>query len=259
MANRRAGMRKNKWLSYGDLAWTESIITAPADYADETEFYVKLIKENAQTETKTLLHLGCGAGGHDYIFKKHFKVTGVDISERMLEIARKTNPEVTYVHGDMRRLDLNECFDAVAIPDSIDYMLTLKELRKAISAASKNMKPGGVLLIVANTYEDFQQNNFCYTGAKDDVEITIFENNYVSKQDPSTYEATLVYLIRQEGKLNVYTDNHKLGLFSQTEWLSLLKDAGLKVKQTSLDGIYDRFILGQGEYPMRVFICVKPR
>lgn len=36
-------------------------------------------------------------------------------------------------------------------------------------------------------------------------------------------------------------------------------DAGLKVKQTRLDGIYDRFILGQGEYPMRVFICVKPR
>jgi SAM-dependent methyltransferase len=252
-------MRTNKWLAYGDLAWTESIITSPTEYADETQFYVNLIKENAQTEIKTLLHLGCGAGGHDYIFKKHFKVIGVDISEKMLEIARKTNPEVTYVHGDMRSVDLNERFDVVAIPDSIDYMATLPELRKSIVAACKHMMPGGVLLIVVKTREEFRENNFCYTGVKDDVEITIFENNYIPKQDPSTYEATLVFLIRQEGKLSVHTDNHRLGLFSQAQWLILLRDAGLKVKQTRLDGVYDPFILGQGEYPMKVFIGVKPR
>ena len=252
-------MRKNKWLSYGDLAWTESIITSPADYSDETEFYVNLIKENAQTETKNLLHLGCGAGGNDYTFKKHFKVTGVDISEKMLEIARKTNPEVTYLRGDMRSIDLNERFDVVAIPDSIDYMVTLPELQSAIAAACKHLMPGGVLLIVAKTREELRENNFCYTGAKDDVEITIFENNSIPKQDPSTYEATLVYLIRQEGKLSIHTDIHRLGLFSQAEWLSLFEDAGLKVKQASLDGVYDPFILGQGEYPMKVFFGVKPR
>lgn len=252
-------MRTNKWLAYGDLAWTESIITSPTEYADETQFYVNLIKENAQTEIKTLLHLGCGAGGHDYIFKKHFKVIGVDISEKMLEIARKTNPEVTYVHGDMRSVNLNERFDVVAIPDSIDYMATLPELRKSIVSACKHMMPGGVLLIVVKTREEFRENNFCYTGVKDDVEITIFENNYIPKQDPSTYEATLVFLIRQEGKLSVHTDNHRLGLFSQAQWLILLRDAGLKVKQTRLDGVYDPFILGQGEYPMKVFIGVKPR
>jgi len=252
-------MQTNKWLSYGDLAWTESIIASPADYADETEFYVNLIKENAQTETKNLLHLGCGAGVNDYTFKKHFKVTGVDISEKMIEIARKTNPEVTYLQGDMRSVDLNERFDIVAIPDSIDYMVTLPELQSAIAAACKHLMPGGVLLIVAKTREELRENNFCYTGAKDDVEITIFENNFIPKQDPSTYEATLVYLIRQEGKLSIHTDIHRLGLFSQAEWLSLFDDAGLKVKQVSLDGVYDPFILGQGEYPMKVFIGVKPR
>lgn len=66
-------MQTKKWLSYGDLAWTESIITSPADYANETEFYMNLIKENARTETKNFLHLGCKAGGNDYTFKKNFK------------------------------------------------------------------------------------------------------------------------------------------------------------------------------------------
>lgn len=251
-------MQPNKWLSYGDLAWTESIITSPGDYADETEFYINIIKENSEIETKTLLHLGCGAGGNDYIFKKHFKVTGVDISEEMLGIAREINPEVTYLHGDMRNIDLKACFDAVAIPDSIDYMATLPELELTIGAASKHLKPGGVLLIVAKTREEFRENNFCYTGAKDDVEITIFENNYIPKTDRSTYEATLVYLIRKQCKLSIHTDCHILGLFSQTEWLSLIKGAGLEVMQRRLDGAYDRFILGEGEYPMQVYVGLKP-
>lgn len=250
-------MQANRWLSYGDLAWTESILTSFEDYAEETDFYVNVINENAEIKVKTLLHLGCGAGGNDYIFKKHFKVTGVDISEEMLRVAREINPEVTYLHGDMRSIDLKERFDAVAIPDSIDYMTTLSELEAAIDTSCKHLKPGGLLLVVAKTRENFRENNFCYTGAKDGVEITIFENNYIPKTDRAIYEATLVYLIRREGKLSIHTDCHVLGLFSQTEWLSLLKGAGLTVHQTRLDGAYDRFILGEGEYPQQVFVGVK--
>ncbi len=252
-------MQANKWLSYGDLAWTESIVTSSDDYADETDFYTNTIKESAEIKAETLLHLGCGAGGNDYIFKKHFKVTGVDISEDMLEIARKANPEVTYLLGDMRNIEMKEYFDAVAIPDSIDYMATLPELKSAIGTACKYLKPGGALLIVAKTREEFQENNFCYTGTNEEVEITIFENNYIPNTKRTTYEATLVYLIRRAGKLSIHTDNHKLGLFSQFEWLSLLHGAGLEVRQIRLEGVYDRFVLEKGEYPMQVFVGVKPK
>ena len=174
---------------------------------------------------------------------------GVDISEEMLKIARSTNPEVTYFQGDMRSIDLKKRFDAVAIPDSIDYMATMPELQSAITTACMHLKSGGVLLIVTKTREEFMENNFCYTGTKGDVEITVFENNYIRKQDQSTYEATLVYLIRHDGKLSIHTDCHRLGLFSQTEWFSLLRDAGLEVKQARLDGVYNQFIIGKGEYP----------
>ncbi len=251
-------MQTNSWLSYSELAWIEPIVSSPNDYAEETDFYVNIIKENAKIEAKTLLHLACGAGGNDYTFKQHFRVVGVDISDGMLDIAKRTNPEVTYLHGDMRSIDLNERFDVVAIPDSIDYMATMPDLETAIGVACKHLRPGGVLLVVAKIREEFRENNFCYAGKKDNIEVTVFENNYIRKPDRSTYEATLVYLIRREGKLSVHTDHHTLGLFSQAEWLSLLKSAGLEVQQTGLDGVYDRFILGEGEYPMQVFIGVKP-
>lgn len=197
-------MKQPTWLAYNDLAWTESIITSPTEYAQDTEYFVKIINDNSRIEVKTLLHLGCGAGGNDYTFKKHFKVTGVDISEGMLALARRLNPEVRYISGDMRNIQLNETFDAVAIPDSVGYMTTTQDIRQAIMTASKHLKPGGILLIVALVSEDFRNNNFVYTGSRGDIEVTIFENNYFCDSQPTLYEATFAYLIRRKGSLEAF-------------------------------------------------------
>jgi|Deesub1362A_J573_1020465.scaffolds.fasta_scaffold29454_1 SAM-dependent methyltransferase len=251
-------MKKTKWRAYSDFAWTEHIIAPPEEYVEETELFSKVIKEHSKIEARTLLHLGCGAGGNDYTFKRHFKVTGVDISKDMLEIARKLNPEVTYLYGDMRTIRLKECFDAVAIPDSIGHMTTVGDLRKAILMASKHLKPGGVLLIVSNIKEEFKENNFVYTGSKGDVEITLFENNYVPDPDRTTYEATAVFLIRRKGKLEIHSDIDTIGLFNLSTWLDLLKEVGLEVKQMKLEHSYDRFIFGEGKYILSMFVCSKP-
>lgn len=251
-------MKTTKWHAYSDIAWTESIIAPPEGYVEETELFSKVIKEYSKIEVRTLLHLGCGAGGNDYTFKRHFKITGVDISEDMLEIARDLNPEVDYLYGDMRTVRLRECFDAIAIPDSIGYMTTVEDLRSAIVAAYKHLKPGGVLLITGNIKEEFKENNFVYTGSRGDVEITIFENNYIPDPNGATYEATLIYLIRHKGKLEIYTDCHMIGLFNLETWLEILKEIGLEVKQMKLEHSYDRFIFGEGKYPLLMFICSKP-
>lgn len=251
--------RRTKCLAYHDLAWTEPILAPPDEYADETELLVNAIKEHSKIEVKTLLHLGCGAGGNDYIFKKHYKVTGVDSSENMLEIARNHNPEAVYHHGDMRTIDLGEFFDAVVVPDSIDYMRSKKELHSAMVTAQKHLKPGGTFLVVANTAERFSQNNFVYTGSREDIEITLFENNFIPSHPGTTYEATLVYLIRSKGKLEILTERHILGLFKLETWLDLLKRAGFDtINQITIDHTYDRFITGEGKYLRLMFVCSKP-
>jgi len=250
---------RTKWLAYSELAWTEPIIAPSDDYAKETELFSNVIKEQAKIEVKTLLHLGCGAGGNDYTFKKHFKVTGVDISENMLEIARRLNPEVVYCRGDMRSIELGECFDAVAVPDSIGYMTTENELRSAVITAQRHLKPGGVLLIVTCIAEEFSQNNFVYTGSRGDIEVTVFENNYIPEPGSTTCEVTLVYLIRHQDKLEIYTDRHITGIFKLEIWLDLLKETGFDdVNQIKLEHSYDRFIVGEGKYPLLMLVCSKP-
>lgn len=147
----------------------------------------------------------------------------------------------------------------MAIPDSIDYMDSVRDLRRAIETAQAHLKPGGVLLVVAKTKEIFHDNNFAYTGEKDGVHVTLLENNYINPYRPDTCEATLVYLIRRRGELTVHTDRHVLGLFAQATWDKVFNDAGLPMRETNLPGLYDKYILGRGEYPLKVFIGVKAR
>ncbi len=154
----------SSWIAYNELAWTESLLADPTDYEVEVAGYVELIKRNSPQTPGTLLHLGCGAGRHDDIFKRHFAVMGVDISRGMLDMARLRHPDVEYIEEDMRTVRLGRAFDAVAIPDSIDYMGSLPELRMAIETAVAHLKPGGILLVVGKTREIFRDNNFYYTG-----------------------------------------------------------------------------------------------
>ena len=133
-------------------------------------------------------------------------------------------------------------------------MASLDDLRQAILTAVAHLNSGGVLLVAAKTEETFQNNNFAYTGEKDGVHVTLFENNYINPFHPNTYEATLIYLIREHGALTIHTENQVLGLFSQAAWDQVFKDAGIEMKRSTLNGVYDKFILNDGEYPLTVYV-----
>ncbi len=240
---------------YGDLAWTWPIISPVEDYIEETELFSKLIKEHSKIAAKTLLHLGCGGGHNDYTFKKYFKITSVDISEDMLTLAKKLNPEVNYQYGDMRTIRLEERFDAVTILDSINYIKTVEDLQRTFITTYEHLKPGGVFITfmeqIAGQFK--QKNTTCSTHSKGNVEITFIENYYDPDPTDTNYEATFIYLIRVGGKLEVHSDRHLCGIFKLETWLECLKATGFEVKQVK----FTHSTFTEGEfYPM--LICIKP-
>lgn len=243
------------WKAYNELAWIEEILAPPGNYKEEALVYVEAIKNRIPDRTISMLHLGCGAGGYDFHFKRHFSVTGIDISEGMLELAKGKNPEVSYAKGDMRTIDLGRKFDVVAIPDSIMYMTTLQDLQKAIKNAACHLKTGGILLVVASMKEDFKENNFAYSGEKDNVHVTVFESNYIV--DENTYESVFICLIRNHGELNVYHEVHTLGLFSYDQWMAILKGYQLQVDEINMDHLYDQYLLENGAYKLKLFLGTK--
>ena len=240
---------------YGDLAWLWPIISSPEEYAEESELFSKTIKVHSKVEARTLLHLGCGGGMNDYTLKRHFQVTGVDISEEMLKLARKLNPDVRYVNGDMRTIRLGECFDTVIAPDSINYMRTPEDLRSVFQTAYEHLKPGGVFLVIAEvTAEKFKQNRtMCSCHSQAGVELAFIENGYDPDPSDTSCEAIFIYLIRRKGKLEIQTDHHLLGVFSIDTWHNLLIQVGFKIEQMK----FEHTTFSKGEY-LPMLVCTKP-
>ena len=215
---------------YNGLAWIWPIMSPPEDYIDEALYFVKLADKYAPKSPRKALNLGCGGGHVDYTLKKYFDLTGVDQSEAMLELARKLNPEINYVRGDMRDVRLDNLFDAVIVHDAISYMLTEDDLKRVFETAFLHLKPGGIFMaIVEETPDKFRQSKINYfTHARNGVEITSVEHFYDPDPRDSVYDYVLIYLIKQNKQLMVEVDNHTCGIFPLTTWKNLLAEEGFE-------------------------------
>jgi len=226
---------------YDDLAWLWPIISPPDEYEEEVAEIISLIQDHTRRESwqepLTLLDLGCGGGHNDYWLKHTFAVTGVDLSEPMLALARQLNPEVRYLIGDMRSVRLGEMFDVVFIADTIDYMLTEDDLRAAFETAYTHLNPGGVFCTFAEeTRERFEQNKTKTIIRKHgDIELTSIDNYYDPDPEDTTYEMTFVYLIREKGQLTMETDHHVMGMFEVATWIELLEEVGFEVEMVEYE------------------------
>lgn len=241
-------LKSNETRLYKDLAWVWPLISPPEDYLDEaTEFFEQIQKE-CQINAKTLLDIGCGGGHIDFHLKKHFSVTGVDISTNMLALAKKLNPEVTYIKGDMRTISIKDKFDAVIIADSIDYMQTKEDLRDAFKTAFQHLNPGGVFCTYAEEVREKFKQNKTKTNAfsQGDISITTIENSFDPDPTDSTFEFILIYIIRRNGSLSIEHDLHIMGLFDTNTWIEVLEECGFTIRIIEYDKVG----------PM--FVCVKP-
>jgi SAM-dependent methyltransferase len=241
---------------YGDLSWTWPIISPVPDYVEEAEFFARAILEHSRRETRTLLDLGCGGGHLDHALKKHFAIAAVDVSEAMLDLARRLNPEIEYHWGDMRTVHLGRRFDAVIIHDSINYMITRDDLRAAFLTAYEHLEPEGLLVTFAEQTPDrFVQHKVqSSTHAKGDVEITFIEHFYDPDTADTTYESTFLYLIRRGRELQVEVDRHLCGIFDLRTWRDLLSGVGFEVEE--LEWEHSEFPPGES---LPMFLCEKGR
>ena len=133
---------------YKNLAKYYELIYSEKDYKKEAEKIISLINKNKKSKGKELLDVACGTGKHLIYFKKKFNCTGVDINEGMLKIARKRLPEIKFLKGDMKTFKTKKKFDVITcLFSSLGYMKTKQDLKRAINNLSKNLNPGGIIIL----------------------------------------------------------------------------------------------------------------
>jgi ubiquinone/menaquinone biosynthesis C-methylase UbiE len=219
---------ENERQLYNSYRWVWDIISNPDDYKNLADYVRDKLKMHQNTDVQTILHFGCGSGCMDYHLKEHFEVTGVDLSKEMIISAKKRNPECAYYPGDMRDFQLTKKYDAVIIPESIDYMPSVQDIRKVYSNAWQLLQKNGLLLVIVGYDPDkFPQNRTTVDDFIDNERvITFIENNYVHNFSDNSFEATFIFLIKEKGNSRTVIDMHKLGLFPRQTWLNEMEKAG---------------------------------
>jgi len=93
------------------------------------------------------LDIGCGCSGRviDLLLRHAFQVEGIDVSERMIELAKQRHPEVTLWHADICEWRLPRQYDCISAWDSVWHVpLVSQEL--VLRKMMEGLAPGGVCI-----------------------------------------------------------------------------------------------------------------
>jgi trans-aconitate methyltransferase len=215
---------------YRELASWWTLLSSPAEYAEEAAFYERTLVAACEGTPHTLLELGSGGGNNASHLKARFQMTLVDRSVEMLDVSRALNPECEHVEGDMRTVRLGRVFDAVFVHDAVVYMTTEADLHKAIETAFVHCRPGGAALFAPDHVQESFRPSTSH-GGHDGENRSLRYLEWTWDPDPTdtTCVVDFAYLLREgDGSVRVERDRHIEGLFSREDWLRLLSEAGFR-------------------------------
>ena len=94
-----------------------------------------------------ILDLGCGSGKPiaDYLIRHDYKITGVDSSDVMIEMAQQNFPEQHWLQADMRTVEFEQKFNAILAWDSF-FHLTPNDQRQMFRQFARFAQQGTVLM-----------------------------------------------------------------------------------------------------------------
>ena len=204
---------------YSELADWFHLLTAPEDYVEEAAEIVWLAEAAGEGELRTLLELGSGGGNNASHLKARFACTLTDLSEQMIELSQRLNPECEHVAGDMRALRLGRSFDVVLVHDAVMYMTTETDLRAALETGFAHTRPGGVAVFLPDcTRETLLEET--RSGGHDGAGRSLRYLEWVRDPDPgdTTYEVDYVVALREgEAPLRIVHDHHVEGVFARED------------------------------------------
>jgi SAM-dependent methyltransferase len=182
-----------------------------------------------------ILDLACGNGRHSIqLSKLGFKVTGLDLSETLLNIAKNNaisnNLNIDFVLGDMRHLNFENEFDMVVnLFTSFGYFSSDEENLKVIHNIHKALKPNGRFFI------DYLNKDFLIRTLEPESVLETNGLTIIQKRKIENNRVLKDIIIRKKDKETIY--NEAVTLYSLKDFTLFFDKAGLTLENTF--GDYD--------------------
>jgi SAM-dependent methyltransferase len=239
---------------YDELAAWWPLFSAPDDYAEEADFYLRTLRDACARPLRQLLELGSGGGNNASHMKAHCALTLVDRAPGMLAVSAARNPECEHAQGDMRTLRLGRSFDAVFVQDAVCYLTSERDVAAAIETAFVHCAPGGAVLFAPDYVRENLVAPSSEHGGHDGDGRGLRYLEWVWDPDPAdtTYVVDYAFLLRErDGSVRAEHDRHVEGVFPRATWLALLRNAGFEPRAVP-------FVHSELDWVPEVFVAAKP-
>jgi SAM-dependent methyltransferase len=228
---------------FGGLAVEFWVTIAPPPTETEIEFLRSVFGDDGE-----LLDVACGAGRFTIpLSQAGYSMTGVDLSDDFLRVARHRQPAIAWHRGDVRELPWRERFDgALCFGNSFGYF-PRPETAEFLRGVAAGLKPGSAFVIETGATAESLLPSLQLRRTIEAGEITF---SSAARYDAKQSILEIEYTFAKDGLRE--TKPARAWIFTAGEVAAMLADAGFAVEDVYASAARDDFILGS---PRAIFVA----
>ena len=220
---------------YDKFAEVYDKITPDEFYAEYANFILEILKE-MNYKPKKILDLACGTGRLAKIFiDENYDIEGLDISEKMLEIAKKRGLKV--YQSNMVDFNLGQKYDLIICTyDSLNYVLQESSLKKCFNSIKKHLNQKGIFICDMNS--DYKINKVLPEYKVDYYDFSDANAELIwlnSHQKNYWIGEVILFKKAEDGKYERFSEKYIERAYELKTIKKLLKEAEFEILETYSD------------------------
>lgn len=191
--------------------------------------FEKLLQQYKINQRANILDLCCGTGHMaQHLIEQGYQVTGLDISEAMLQYARDNAPNAKFILDDARFFKLPSTFDVVICPSgSLNHMISIEDLEKVFTQVYDSLLDNGIFLFGITLEDGYKSWNGAIADGdvKDDFAWACCDS-YNPEEKIGQFKITIFQMVEKTWqRLDI---SNLIRGYSRTEVISALESVGFQ-------------------------------
>lgn len=192
-------------------------------------------------KTSHLLDLACGTGIQALQFvEAGFAVTGFDLSQEMLDIAKKraqkAQKTVSFVQGDMRHLEQLSTYDVITCySDSLCYLEDEVDLGDVFKEVHTHLQSDGLFFFDVHSTYQIDKIFPTYSHHENAEDFAMVWDSFSDEPPHSIVHELTFFLKEADGRFSRYDEVHEERTYDLLTYDVLLEQAGFSSFQVYAD------------------------